>query len=84
MAGRVERLQVLRGVGRQEALEKHRNLWGNRRAMDYKPGRILRASSHHLSVEIAWQFFPVVAHKLELDIAPGLDRMVRAHLAVFG
>ena len=84
MARRVERLQVLRSVGLQEALEKRRNLRGNRREMDHKPGRILRAYSHHLGVEIAWQFFAVVAHELELDIAPGLDRMVGAHLAVFG
>ena len=68
----------------QEPLEKRRNLWRHRREMDRKTTGAFREGGHDLGVEIARQFFPVVAHKLDLDIAPGLDGMVGAYLAVFG
>src|SRR5712691_5270104 len=68
----------------QEALEERRNRWRHRREMDRKTLGALRDGPHDLGVEIAREFFPVVAHELELDIAPGLDGMVGTYLAVFG
>src|SRR5919108_2060604 len=75
---------MLRRARGQEAREKRRDLWRHGGEMDRKTLRALWQGSHDLGVEIAREFFPLVAHELDLDIAPGLDGMLRAHLAVFG
>src|SRR5437870_2423395 len=68
----------------QEALEERRNLWRHRREMDRKTVGALRDGPHDLGVEIAREFFPIAVQELDLNIAPGLDGMLGAYLAVFG